>query len=205
MTLISILALAGAMLLLAITPGPGVFATVSRALASGMKHASFVVLGIVTGDLIFLLFAIYGLAAVAENLHGLFVIIRYLGAAYLIYLGIKLFRSKPENIQVQAATEDGSRKANFFSGLFITLGNPKVILFYLGFLPTFVELTTLSLTDVIIITTVVSVVLGGTMLVYAFTASKARKLFQSPVAQYRMNRSAGCTMIATGTLLAAKT
>ncbi len=204
MTLISIFALTGAMLLLAITPGPGVFATVARALASGLKHSAFVVLGIVTGDLIFLLFAIYGLATVATNLHGLFVVIKYIGAVYLIYLGVRLWHAKPENIQIQAGTEDLSWKSNFLTGLFITLGNPKVILFYLGFLPTFVDLTSLSSLDVGVIATIVSLVLGLTMLAYAYAASRARTLFQDTSSQRWMNRSAGSAMIATGSVLAAK-
>ncbi len=122
MTFPSLLAFAGAILLLAITPGPGVFATVARALASGLSHASVLALGIVTGDLIFLLLAIYGLSAVAEFLGGFFSLIKYLGAAYLIWLGISLWRVKPEVVKVDAIKV--SWKTNFFSGLFTTLGNP---------------------------------------------------------------------------------
>lgn len=70
MTLLNMLGLAGAMLLLAITPGPGVFVTVASALASGFARAVWVVAGIVMGDLIFLLLAIYGLSAMAEFLGG---------------------------------------------------------------------------------------------------------------------------------------
>lgn len=204
MTLISILALAGAMLLLAITPGPGVFATVARGLASGLKVSAFVVLGIVAGDLIFLLFAIYGLATVAENLHGLFVVIKYVGAVYLINLGVRLWFAIPDKTQVQAETEDLSWQSNFLTGLFITLGNPKVILFYLGFLPTFVDFTSLTSSDVGVIATVVSLVLGLTMLAYAYAASKARALFKDVSAERWMNRSAGSAMIATGSALAIK-
>lgn len=205
MTVISTLALAGAMLLLAITPGPGVFTTVARALASGLKHAFFVVLGIVTGDLIFLLLAIYGLATVAANLHGLFVIIKYVGAVYLICLGVKLWRAKPQGLQIQAATAGHSWHGNFLTGLCITLGNPKVILFYLGFLPAFVDLTSLSGLDVGVIAAVVSLVLGVTMLAYAYAASRARTLFQESNSQRWLNRSAGSAMIATGSVLAART
>ena len=163
MSLISLLALAGAMFLLAITPGPGVFATVARALASGVKHSAVVVAGIVTGNLIFLLFAIFGLSAIAENLHGLFMVIKYTGAAYLIFLGFKLWRKKPKKIQLNGI-KDQSWNSSFLAGLFITLWNPKVILFYLGFLPTFVDLTSLSGMDVFAVASVVSLVLGTTML-----------------------------------------
>lgn len=205
MTVISTLALAGAMLLLAITPGPGVFATVARALASGLPHATFVVLGIVTGDLIFLLLAIYGLATVAAHLHGLFIMIKYAGAVYLICLGSKLWLAKPESMHIQAAAEYRSRPANFLTGLFVTLGNPKVILFYLGFLPTFVKVTSLSGLDVAIIAAVISLVLGTTMFAYAYAASRARTLFQETSSRRWMNRSAGCAMIAAGSALAVKT
>ena len=204
MSLISLLALAGAMLFLAITPGPGVFATVARALASGFKKSAMVVLGIVVGDLIFLLLAIYGLSEIAENLYGLFLIIKYIGAAYLIYLGIALWRTCPEKREIENAKEL-SWKGNFLSGLFVTLGNPKVILFYLSFLPTFVNLSSLSDGDVLAVASIVALVLGTTMLVYAFTASKARSMFQSPRSLKMMNRSAGSVMIATGTVLAIKT
>jgi threonine/homoserine/homoserine lactone efflux protein len=100
MTLLSITGLAVAMFLLAITPGPGVFATVSKALASGFRYTIPVVVGIVLGDLIFLLFAIYGLSAVAEAFNALFVVIRYVGCGYLILLGIKLWRFAPESVDI---------------------------------------------------------------------------------------------------------
>ena len=203
MTALSLFAFAGAMFLLAITPGPGVFATVARALASGFLHASVVVAGIVVGDLIFLLFAIFGLAAVAELMGGFFTLVKFAGAAYLVWLGVGLWRNR---VVATEATpiEEISWSSNFLSGLFITLGNPKVILFYLGFLPAFVDLTTLSAADVVMIATVVSVVLGLTMLGYAYAASSARQLFRSPGARQLLNRASGGVMIATGTVLAAK-
>ncbi len=203
MTFLSLLALAGAMLLLAITPGPGVFATVSRALASGFNNAAIVVMGIIAGDLIFMVMAIYGLAAVAEMMGSLFNVVKYVGAAYLVWLGIGLLRAESKPVEVEGVVEH-SWRANFFTGLFITLGNPKVILFYLGFLPTFVDLAALTTLDVISIAVVISTVLGGAMLGYAFLAAKARNLFKDPKAERIMNRSAGSVMIATGAVLASK-
>ena len=203
MSILSILGLAAAMFLLAITPGPGVFATVSKALASGFKHAVPVVMGIVVGDLIFLIFAIYGLATIAETFSALFSIIKYLGSGYLVWLGIKLWRSTPQGVDI-TAIKPQSRKYNFLGGLSITLGNPKVILFYLGFLPTFVPLDQLSTFDIAIVACVVSLVLGSVMLFYAYTASRARELFKSKSAQKTMNRAAGSAMIGTGALLLSK-
>ncbi|GLQ33538.1 LysE family translocator [Litoribrevibacter albus] len=203
MTLLSLLALAGTMLLLAAMPGPGVFATVARALSSGFGHASVVVLGIVSGDLVFLLMAVFGLAVMAEALGSFFTIVKYVGAAYLIWLGIKLWRTKPEAVNIDGVKEN-SWMANYLSGLFITLSNPKVIIFYLGMLPTFVNLTDLGAMDVFLVATVISVVLGCVMLGYAYLASKARKAFQNPDAEKRMNRIGGGIMVATGSVLATK-
>ena len=207
MTLLSLAAFAGAMFILAITPGPGVFATVARALASGFAHAAVVVLGIVLGDLLFLLLAIYGLAAVAQLLGGFFSLVKLGGAAYLVWLGMKLWRSKSVATTATAtatAIEETSWSANLISGLLITLGNPKVILFYLGFLPAFVDLTNLNTADVLIIAGVVSLVLGTTMLGYAYAAARARALFRSPEAKSLLNRTSGGVMIATGAVLATR-
>jgi len=204
MTIFNILGLATAMFLLAITPGPGVIATITKALSSGFMHAVPVVIGIVIGDIIFLLLAIYGLSAIAETFNGLFTVIKYLGGGYLIWLGIKLWLSKPVNPRI-TSSKSQSGKLSFLCGLSITLGNPKVILFYLGFLPTFVDLGMLSSIDVAIVAFIVSSVLGTVMLLYAFTASRARQLFKSESAQIKMNKTAGSVMIGTGAMLLSKT
>merc|ERR1711879_96426 len=197
------LAFAAAMFLLAITPGPGVFATISRALASGFNNASFVVLGIVVADIIFLLLAIFGLSAIATVLGDFFVIVKYLGGGYLLYLGYKILTSKEIETNVEAK-EEISWKKNFLAGLLITLSNPKVILFYLGFLPTFVNLHSLNMIDIIAICIIVTIVLGGVMLGYAYSASGAKKLFKSKSSKRKMNIAAGSVMVTAGGVLIAK-
>ncbi len=203
MTVFNILGLATAIFLLAITPGPGVFATITKALSSGFMHAVPVVIGIVTGDIIFLLFAIYGLSAIAETFNTLFTVIKYLGGGYLIWLGIRLWLSKPMNPEI-TPPELRSGKFNFLCGLSITLGNPKVILFYLGFLPGFVDLSMLSSIDVAVVAFIVSSVLATVMLFYAFTASRAKQVFKSESAQIKMNKTAAGVMIGTGAVLLSK-
>ena len=200
MTALSLAAFAGAMFLLAITPGPGVFATVARALASGFAQAAVLVLGLVIGDLVFLFLASYGLAAVAGLLGGLFTLVKLGGAGYLIWLGVQLWRSKATATSPTAAAAT-SWASNLTSGLLITLGNPKVILFYLGFVPAFVDLATLQTADVLKIAAVVSLVLGMTMLGYAYAASRTRRLFRSARAKNLLNRTSGGVMIATGVVL----
>ncbi|WP_375722786.1 LysE family translocator [Arcobacter sp. KX21116] len=203
MSLLNVIAFASAMFLLAITPGPGVFATISRALASGFSNAAFVVLGIVFGDIIFLLLAIFGLNAIASILGDFFILVKYLGGIYLLFLGYKILTSKEKDTDVKAVLEL-SWKKNFITGLLITLSNPKVILFYLGFLPTFVNLQTLSTLDIVIISLIVTFILSGVMLFYAYSASGARSLFKSKKAKRKMNIAAGSVMITAGGALIIK-
>ena len=203
MTLLNISGLAIALFLFALAPGPGVFATISKALSSGFKNTVPFIIGIMSGDLILLLLAIYGLSTIAETFNALFLLIRFFGSGYLILLGIKLLRSSPRSVDNSTA-EVKSYKNNILGGLSLTLGNPKVIVFYLSFLPTFIRLDTLSTLDVVVVASVASLVLGSVLFFYAFTASRTRDLFKSTNAQNKMNKIAGTAMIGTGVLLLSK-
>ncbi len=202
MTLASLLLLTGALFLLAATPGPGVLAVVARALASGPRAAALVVVGIVLGDLAFLLLAIYGLGVLALALGELSTVVKYLGAVYLVWLGVRLWLGSPTT--AAAATETRDTSAHLLSGLAITLSNPKVILFYLGFLPTFVDLRTLSDHEVLLLAALVSGVLGVTLMGYLLAAAKAGSLLRSERARRRINRAAGTALIAVGGTLASQ-
>ncbi|NHZ47822.1 LysE family translocator, partial [Nitratidesulfovibrio liaohensis] len=193
MTVHSLAALAVALFILAITPGPGVFAVLSAALGRGLPTALALTAGIICGDMIFLLLAMAGLTVLAESMGDLFLVVRLGGAAYMIWLGISMWRgattARPMAVAEGAASGE-SASANPASGadtacgtaplpaqtplrllrtacggLALTLGNPKVIVFYVGFLPTFVDLRTLDATGagLVAATTVavVGCVLGG--------------------------------------------
>lgn len=203
MDIYSSLALMGAMFLLAASPGPGLFAVVSRALASGFSHASVVVMGLILGDIIYLLLAIYGLSAIAAIMGEFFSIIKYMGGVYLLYLGYKIWTSKVDEKNIEAIKEI-SWSANFFSGLFITLGNPKVIVFYLGFLPAFMDLTHLTNIDVVIAVAIVSLTLALVVLSYAYLAAKSRNIFKDKNSMEKLNKASGAVMMGAGGLLILK-
>jgi threonine/homoserine/homoserine lactone efflux protein len=191
-----------AMLVLAASPGPGVFATIARALASGFRPSLAVICGIVLGDIIFMLFAAFGLSMVARALGNLFVIVKICGGAYLIWLGVRIWLKKPESVTENQNLNNHSQWGNFATGLVITLSNPKVVLFYCGFLPTFLDLSALTLTDLVIVVTIITVVLGCVLGTYAFLASRARKMFTNRQAVRRLNRAAGGVMVAAGVAIA---
>ena len=200
MSLSSIAALFGTMIVLALLPSPSVFAVVARSMASGFTHGLVTVMGIVLGDFIFIILAIYGLAAIAETMDSLFVLVKYLGSAYLIWLGIELMRSRTKALEVENIRES-SWLSNFLTGLSITLGDQKAIIFYMSFFPAFLDLSELSITDTGIIMAIAAIAVGGVKLGYAYLADRARFLFKSSQARKLMNLSAASVMIGTGIFL----
>ena len=204
MTPYSIIGFSLAMLVLAASPGPGVFATVARALASGFRPALAVICGIVLGDIIFLLFAFFGLSMIAQALGDLFFIVKICGGAYLIFLGIRIWIRKPALASNENGKHTGTMWGNFVSGLIITLSNPKVILFYCGFLPTFLDLSALTLYDLALVVGIVTIVLASVLSTYALLASRARRMFTNQKAARRLNRAAGGVMVATGLVIATR-
>ena len=194
----------GAMLILATVPDASALAVVARSITSGFSHGLVTTIGIVVGDFIFILFAIYGLATLAESMGNMFTLVKYLGGAYLIWLGLSLCWSKTTKVEVEEINEL-SWSSNFLCGLFITLGDPKAILFYISFLPAFLDLSRVTIFDTGIIMLIATISVCSVKLSYAYMADKARLLFKSPKAKIRMNIAAGCVMITTGVILVAKT
>ncbi len=204
MTLSSALAFAAAMTMFALSPGPGVVAVVSTAVNRGFWHALALGVGLVLGDLVFLLFAAFGLSLIAQALGEIFIVVRYLGAAYLVWLGVQAWRAVA--VAPRAADQDNRTglARSLAAGFLVTLGNPKVIVFYLGFLPAFLDLATLSLAD---LTLVVAIVVGigvTAMAGYALLAARARRVLASPRGLTWMNRGAGTLLIGAGVAVAAK-
>lgn len=202
MTLESIWMLAGAILVLAATPGPGVFASVAQSLSSGFRSSLDVIAGIVAGDILFLLAAIFGLSAIARILGDFFIVVRVAGVCYLIFLGCKMWRKEAVAVVLDPAAEKGGHRRRFLSGLLVTLGNPKVIVFYAGFLPAFLDLGSLTAGDSAIVCAVIAVVLGSVLAAYTWSADRARKLFTSRGAARNLNRGAGTIMVGTGVAIA---
>ena len=203
MTTTELLTFSGALFLMVITPGPGVLACISRSLSSGFSRGAFVALGIISGDIIFVLMALYGLAAVAQVMGGFFIIVKYLGAVYLAWLGYRTWTSAGK-VSSPNYRGETSHFASYFSGLCLTLGNPKAIVFYLSFLPAFVDLNCLSASDIaltliIIVTTLATVLLG-----YAFAATRFRLVIRSRKAQRKLNRCSGGVMITAAVAMVVK-
>jgi threonine/homoserine/homoserine lactone efflux protein len=203
MSIDSLFALFGAMIILAIVPGPAVFAIIARSFSSGKLQAFYMTAGIVLGDYIFIVLALFGLSALAGVMGTTFFIIKYLSAVYLIWLGIKLLRTKNNSIDIEAS-KDSSLISNFLTGLFITLGNPKAIMFYIGFFPAFINVNEVTFYDTSLIMLAATFAFGSVNMCYSILAVKAKNTFKSANATTVINKTAGTIMVSTGALVAIK-
>ena len=199
LTLDNILALFGIMLVGALIPGLSVLTVVARTAAHGFIHGVLTTLGIITGDIIFILIAIYGLAVLTDVMGGYFIIIRYLGGVWLIWLGITLARAraKTEPCHDNPTTAGHS---SYIIGLIITLGDQKAILFYLGFFPALMDLSIISTIDTVVIIIIASVAISS-KLVYALATDRAHKLIDNALALKRINLVAAFILVIAGVLV----
>jgi threonine/homoserine/homoserine lactone efflux protein len=192
----------------AITPGPGTFALLARALVSGAWACLPMTIGIAVSDIVYLILSTFGLATIAENYGGLFTAIRFIGAAYLIYLGWKMWTEKVDtNFEInqqQGESKTKSWLSGLTQGFLISASNPKVILFYIAFLPTFIDLTVLQGKDIIILSALTFVALLAGLMLVAITASSVRNYLKSESAIKKLNRTAGSIMIGAGLFLASR-
>ncbi|BBD07272.1 LysE family translocator [Desulfovibrio ferrophilus] len=203
MTVEGLIALAGATALFALIPGPGIMAVVAQALSRGLGPAVMWITGQVLGDMIYLLMAMFGLGWVASQLGDGFIVLRYVGAAYLIWMGFKAWTAKPpcENVTAPPARAGGRY---FLGGMCVSLGNPKAIAFYCGFLPAFIDLTVLTSTDAATVIAVICPIVFVIPVGYAWLAARGRGAIRTTRIWKIANRSAGAVMIGAGATVAAE-
>jgi threonine/homoserine/homoserine lactone efflux protein len=203
LSLFDIISLSAAMAVLAAIPSVSVLLVTARSACFGFQHGVFAAVGIVVGDLLFVLLAIFGLSMLVETMGSMFFLIRYAGAVYLVSLGVILLRSETASLHLRETNPVASLKSSLLAGLLITLGDQKAFFFYLGFLPAFVDLTVISATDIVTIIAVTILTVGGIKLVYAFVAHRAGKRFGSKTGRQFSILVSGI-MIGTGVFILVK-
>lgn len=203
MSLESSAVLFGVMFLLAVAPGPALFALIARALALGWLRAVPFLAGMLIADAVFLLLAAFGMGALATHFGPVFGAIKMLGGLYLIWLAVSVWRSAGEGAAAESALDVTAIPLTnigktFASGLALNLGNPKVILFYGAVLPTVMDMAALdgwSLTTAVLVT-FAAVICG--VAPYLIAASRLRGVMRSVTARRRMDRTAAVVMGGTG-------
>lgn len=192
-----------ALAIAAIIPGPGIIALVARALGSGFRPTLPMLFGIVVGDVAYLAAAILGLAWVATQFAMVFTVLKYAGAAYLLYMAWGFWRSGITSETIQARKAKGGW-GSFVAGLLVTLGNPKTIIFYLALLPNLFDLSLIGPADFAVLIGLTIIVLLVTLSPYIVLAGRARLLLQTPKALLFMNRFAGTCLAGAATAIAVR-
>ncbi|WP_432695913.1 LysE family translocator [Marinobacterium sp. YM272] len=193
-----------AIFIFGITPGPGVFAIVARALQRGCLSCLPLALGMILSDVIYLVLACLGLAALATHWGEVFTLIRFVGAAYLCYLGWKMWTAAVEPVTSSEKPDRRDALHAFVQGFLISASNPKVILFYIAFLPTFMDVTALSGEGVVIASLLTLIGLLAGLMLIAATAAQACRYLKSQRAARTMNRVSGSIMAFAGLYLAGR-
>ena len=204
MTLTGFLAYSGALAIAAAIPGPGVTALVARALGSGFRSSLAMSLGLVVGDLTYLTAVVLGLAMVAQTFGMVFLVIKWLGVAYLAYLAWCFWNSGITPETIEAKKGKGGLFSSFLAGLTVTIGNPKTMIFYLAITPTVVDLKTVTLADYGILVAITIAVLLVVLIPYLALASQARWLLKTPRALKALNRTAAAFMMGAAAAIAAR-
>ncbi|MCT0252977.1 LysE family translocator [Synechocystis sp. CS-94] len=195
----NIIGLFGAMVILSSIPSLSVLTVSSKSASGGFIHGLFTTLGIVLGDMLFILIALWGLSFLEQTMGEFFIVVKYIGGIYLILMGVNTLRAKVYDsnlIKVDAK----SLSSSFLTGLLITLADQKAVFFYLGFLPIFVDVNNVAYLDTVVILLTAAVTVGGVKLFYAFLADRSTLLIKKKNKQI-INYLAGGLMVSVGLFL----
>ncbi len=182
-------------LLATASPGPGIAAILARVLSKGTEGLVAFISGFVVGDLIWFTCTATGMAALAQAAHSVFVIVKFAGAAYLLYLAYRLWTSPAQPLGEDNVPSIRQRPSQlFFGSLALTIGNPKVMVFFLALLPTVLDLTKITVSDFLKVALAILIILSSVLSIYALAALRARRLFKSSRAVRWLNRGTGTAM-----------
>jgi threonine/homoserine/homoserine lactone efflux protein len=201
MTAATLLVFALALVVAAGSPGPSVAALVARVLTRGFREVLPFLAAMWLGEALWLTCAVAGLAVVARTLGMVFVAIKFIGVAYLLFLAWKMWFA-PTHISKDELPSSQSPWRLFGAGLAITLGNPKIMVFYLALLPTIIDLNRVSPVAWIELTAVTLLVLMSVDLAWALLAVRARRLLTSRKAVKIANRTSATMMAGAAALIA---
>lgn len=205
MTITALTIFAFAILVAAASPGPAIAAILARVIGRGTAGVPAFIGGIVLGDIIWLAIAVLGLSFVANSFEMIFAVIKYAGAAYLLFIAYKLWTAPVAPIDVDTVSNvDGQPLRSFAGGLLLTLGNPKTIAFYVALTPTLIDVSRIDLVSYAELAAIIAVVLVFVLGGYALAASRARKMFRSSRVMKMLNRIGGSVMAGAAAAIATR-
>jgi threonine/homoserine/homoserine lactone efflux protein len=190
-------AFAAASSILLVIPGPTVLLVVSYALGQGWRTALPMAIGVALGDFTAMTLSMLGLGALLATSATLFTILKWVGAAYLVYLGIKLWRAGG-TLDAAPRTDRVSAAKMLGHAWLVTALNPKSITFFVAFLPAFLDPKADFLTQMLVFETTFLVLAFANALGYALVASRARQLASNPRAIGAVNKIGGGLLVGAG-------
>jgi threonine/homoserine/homoserine lactone efflux protein len=202
-TLDQLLLYAGGMALLWVIPGPVWVALTARALSGGFAAAWPLAVGVALGDLIWPLCAIFGLTWILSLYGDFLALLRWVAAAVFILMGVMLIRKRAARPDADSRLTKPGMWAGFAVGVAAVIGNPKAILFYMGVLPGFFDLSRVHALDIAAILAVSALVPMLGNLGLALFLDRARALLSSPAAIHRLNLISGTLLIGVGLAIVA--
>src|SRR3954447_3521575 len=193
MTFSSLLIFAGALIVAAGSPGPSIAALVARVISKGWRDVLPFLAAMWVGEAIWLSLAVFGLAFVAQTFHLAFLVVKWVGVGYLAYLAWKMWTA-PVAVREDELPRNDSPAKLFAAGMAVTLGNPKIMMFYMALLPTIIDLGSVTLSGWAELTLTMAMVLIAVDLVWTTAAAQARRLLKSARAMRIANRVSATTM-----------
>lgn len=179
----------GALSVAAFSPGPGLAAIVATVLAKGAKSTTWFCAGVILGDVVWLSLSLGGLAILAQQIPAIFIVIKWAGVVYLLWLAWSAWNAEVHLRDGEAETESRSRVVRLLAGFAVTMGNPKAMLFYIALLPSLISPGSLSASAVVPLYVAVVVILGVSFATYSLAAEAARRTMRSARAIRAVNRT----------------
>lgn len=199
------LALVGAGVLISFTPGAGAIFTMSNSLSSGFRRSIWGIIGQQTALIIHILVVALGVGVLVSNSPVIFNVIRYAGAVYLVYLGIRQFLHRPDLDKEKVDARRNEPALSMFQrGVWVNLLNPKAIVFFLAFMPQFIRPDQPLLQQyAVLAATVVAIDIAVMWFFFALAARSFQRFTHNEHGQKILNRIFGCLFVLVGILLAA--
>lgn len=196
---IAFLVATGAMLAI---PGPTVILVVSYALGRGKSSGWATVPGVALGDFTAMTASLLGAGAILAASATLFTVLKLAGAAYLVWLGIKMWRAGPEKLTVQASTDRKSAWGMFWNAYVVTALNPKSIVFFVAFVPQFVDPAGDPLLQFVVLEATFIILAAATVAIWAVLAGHLQSRLTEPGTLQKLQRTAGSFLVGAGILTA---
>ncbi|MGL5115940.1 MAG: LysE family translocator [Beijerinckiaceae bacterium] len=204
MDIASLLLFASVYFVAVASPGPGIALVIARGLSAGTRSAPAFIAGFVVGDLIWFTVAATGLAVVARTFETLFLVIKYAGCLYLLFIAWKIWNAPAKSNDSEVVAVEVKALPSFLSSLTLTLGNPKVIVFFVSLMPLVVDLQSLTPRVFAELAVVIMLVFTPVLAIALVLADRARRIFTSERALRRINRGTATVMAGAAVAIATR-